>query len=355
MTKDYYKTLGVEKSASKDEIKKAFRKLAGQYHPDKKTGDETKFKEVSEAYAVLGNEKKRAEYDAVGQGFAGGGQGGFGGFDFSGFQQGGGFSFDMNDIFENFGDMFGGYGGQRQKRGRDIGIEINLSFKDAIFGITKELTVTKKSICEACSGSGAEKGTKLRTCDTCNGQGKVREVRNTLMGQVATERVCATCHGVGTVPETKCKTCKGEGVRMKEEKISIDVPAGVQNGERLRITGAGEALAHGQAGDLYITLLVTPDTDIVRNGQNLVSTLKVKMTDALLGATYTVRTLDGDIKIQVPAGVQHGEKLRLKGKGVPTGRGATRGDFLATVQISTPTKLSKKAKQLVEDLRQEGV
>ncbi len=356
MAKDYYNILGVEKNASKDEIKKAFRKLAGKYHPDKKTGDESKFKEVSEAYSILSNEKKRAEYDTYGQSFAGasGGQGGFGGFDFSQFQQGGGFSFDINDIFENFGDMFGG-GNGRSRRGRDISIDINLTFKEAIFGVKRSVLLTKTSTCEHCEGTGAKDKSKLKTCATCNGQGKVREVRQSIMGQFQTARICDTCHGSGKVPEEKCTHCNGAGVRKREEEIAIAIPAGVQDGEVVRMTGRGEAIPHGQSGDLYIKLHVETNKNIVREGWNLTSTLEVKLTDALLGGEYVVHTLDGETKVKIPAGVSHGEKLRLKGKGVPTGRGTERGDFLVRISIKNPTKLSKTAKALIEQLREEGV
>lgn len=355
---DYYKSLGVEKNASKDEIKKAFRKLAAQYHPDKKTGDETKFKEISEAYAVLGDEKKRAEYDAYGHAFAGanGGQGGgFGGFDFSDFQQaagGQGFSFDINDIFENFGDMFGG-GRQRERRGNDISIDINLTFPEAIFGVTRTVRLTKQSVCEYCNGSGAKAGTELKKCETCNGQGRIRETRQSIMGTFQTVRVCDSCQGSGEVPKEPCGHCAGVGVRRQEEEIAITVPAGVQNGEVIRMTGRGEAIPGGQPGDLYVKLHVETSKTIKREGNNLIADLPIKLTDALLGNQYSVETLDGEVTIKVPAGVNHGELLRIKGKGVPTQSG--RGDFLVKVQIETPAKLSRKAKKLVEELRQEGI
>lgn len=353
---DYYKTLGVDKSASKDEVKKAFRKLAGQYHPDKKTGDEAKFKEISEAYAVLGDEKKRAEYDSYGHAFqgAGGGQGqGFGGFDFSGFQQQGGF--DINDIFENFGDMFGGQGGQQQKRGRDISIDINLSFKDAIFGVTRKVLITKNSACTDCEGTGGKPGTEMTSCTTCNGQGRVRETRQSIMGTFQTVKVCDSCNGSGKVPKEKCGHCAGVGVRRQEEEIEIKIPAGIQNGEVVRMTARGEAVPGGQPGDLYIKLHVDSDPNIKREGNNLVATLPVKLTDALLGEEYAVETLDGSVTIKVPAGVKHGELLRIKGKGVPHTSGTGRGDYLVRINIETPAKLSKKAKKLVEELRNEGI
>lgn len=351
---DYYNTLGLQKGASKDEIKKAFRKLAAQYHPDKKTGDEAKFKEISEAYAVLGDEKKRAEYDAYGHAFAGAGgaQGaGFGGFDFSQFQQGG-FSFDINDIFEQFGGFNGG--GQRQRRGNDISIDINLSFKESIFGVTRTVRLTKQSECEYCTGTGAKEGSEMITCSTCNGQGKVRETRQSIMGTFQTVKVCDTCQGSGQVPKEKCGHCAGTGVRRQEEEIEIKIPAGIQDGEVIRMTARGEAIPGGQPGDLYIKLHVEPSQDIKREGNNLISELPIKLTDALLGNDYAIETLDGSITITVPAGVKHGELLRIKSKGVPIDTNS-RGDFLVRTRIETPAKLSRKAKKLIEELRSEGI
>src|SRR6056297_2193692 len=357
---NYYQTLGIEKNATKDEVKKAFRKLAAKYHPDKASGDEAKFKEISEAYAVLGDEKKRAEYDAYGHAFAGagGGQGaGFGGFDFSGFQQaagGQGFEFDINDIFENFGDVFGGGGRQRQRRGHDISIDINLTFKDSIFGTTRTVRLTKQSECEYCNGSGAKEGTELSSCTTCNGQGRVRETRQSIMGTFQSVNVGESCQGSGQVPKEKCGHCAGVGVRRQEEEVEIKVPAGIQDGEVIRMTGRGEAIPGGQPGDLYIKVHVERDTKIKREGSNLIAELPVKLTDALLGNEYAVTTLDGSVTIKVPAGVSHGELLRIKGKGVPTSE-SSRGDFLVKVRVETPAKLSRKARKLIEELRGEGI
>jgi len=355
--KDYYQILGLQKGASREEVKKAFRKMASQYHPDKKTGDEEKYKEVTEAYAVLGDEKKKAEYDTYGhsfQGAGGGGGQGFGGFDFSGFQQGagGGFEFDLNDIFQNFG--FGG-GGQQSRRGRDVSIDINLNFQESIFGVTRKLLITKKNLCKECDGTGAKKGTEMSSCSTCNGQGKVRENRNSIMGSFTTVRECSTCRGTGKIPKDRCGHCAGAGIARTEEEISIKVPAGIQNGEVIRMTGRGEAMANGQPGDLYIKVHVEQHATIKRDGSTLTSKLPIKLTDALLGATYSVETLDGPINIKIPAGITHGELLRIKNKGVPIGGGSSRGDFMVKVSIETPKKLSRKAQKLVEELRSEGI
>ena len=351
--KDYYQILGLEKGASKDEVKKAFRKMAAKYHPDKKTGDEEKYKEVTEAYAVLGDEKKKAEYDTYGQSFNGAGGGGFGGFDFSGFQQGfggQGFEFDINDIFSNFG--FGG-GGQQRKRGRDVSIDINLTFEESIFGVTRKLLITKNNTCSDCDGSGGKKGAGTSECSTCAGQGKIREQRQSIMGAFTTVRECSTCHGTGQVPKERCGKCAGAGITRTEEEISIKVPTGIQNGEVIRMTGRGEAMPHGEPGDLYIKVHVEQHATIKRDGSTLMTKLPIKLTDALLGATYAVTTLDGAVDIKIPAGITHGELLRIKEKGVPTDRG--RGDFMVKISVETPKKLSKKAEKLVQELREEGI
>jgi molecular chaperone DnaJ len=352
---DYYEILGLQKGATKDEVKKAFRKLASKYHPDKQTGDEAKFKEISEAYAVLGDDKKRAEYDAYGHAFqgAGGGAGaqGFGGFNWSDFQnagQDGGFEFNINDIF---GDVFGGNG--RQARGRDISMDIELAFADAVFGTTRKVLVTKNNTCSHCEGSGAKKGTDYVTCETCNGNGKVRETRRSIMGTFQTVRECSTCYGTGKMPKEKCEYCHGAGVVRSEDEIVIQVPAGIQHGEMIRMTGRGEAISHGVPGDLYIKIHVKPHASIQRDGTTLTTTLHIKLTDALLGNTYAVATLDGTVEIKIPEGVKHGELLRIKGKGVPAGN--SRGDFMVKIHIDIPQKLSRKARKLIEELKEEGI
>jgi len=357
--KDYYQILGLQKGASKEEVKKAFRKLATQYHPDKKTGDEAKYKEITEAYAVLGDDKKKAEYDSYGHAFngGGGGGGGFGGFnwsDFAGQAQGfggQGFEFDINDIFENFG--FGG-GQSRQSRGRDVSIEINLNFKESVFGTTRKVLVTKNNLCDECKGSGAKKGAGMVSCSTCAGNGKIRETRQSIMGSFTTVRECSVCQGRGEVPKERCPHCAGAGVRRTQEEIEINIPAGIENGEVVRMTGRGEAMPNGQPGDLYIKLHVESDKNIKREGTTLIMNLPIKLTDALLGGDYKIETLDGVVEIKVPVGVSHGELLRIKGKGVPVD-GGTRGDFLVRVNVELPKKLSKKAMKLVEELREEGV
>jgi molecular chaperone DnaJ len=359
--KNYYDILGVAKSASEEDIKKAFRKLAHKYHPDKKGGDEKKFKEVSEAYAVLSDKKKRSEYDMYGKTFAGGGpQGGaagFGGFDFSQFQgfqgfggQGQQFEFDLGDIF---GDVFGG--GQRgQARGRDISIDIELPFREAVFGADRRVLISKMATCDVCSGSGAKKGSKLVTCGSCNGKGEIRESRNTMFGTFTSARTCPRCHGRGELPESPCDGCGGAGVRKQQEEIHVVIPAGVENGEMVRMPGKGEALAGASAGDLYVKLHVKADARFEREGNHLVTVLPIKLSDALLGGEFRIQTLDGDEVVRVLQGVAHGEVIRVRGKGVPYGRG-TRGDLLVRVHIELPKKLSRAAHDLVQKLRAEGL
>lgn len=358
---DYYKTLGVERKANKDDIKKAFRKLAHKYHPDKKSGDEKKFKEVNEAYSVLSDDKKRAEYDAYGQTFAGGGNPfgggrgqsqGFGGFDFSQFSQGGGFDdIDLGDIF---GSMFNGGRGRRKKRGSDISIDVELPFEESVFGVKRTIRLTKNTSCDRCEGKGGEPDTEYETCGTCNGQGVIREVRQSILGSVQTQTECNGCHGVGKIPKKKCNKCRGGGVVREEQEITVAVPAGISNGEMIRLTGAGEALRGATSGDLYIKVHVKPHDTFTKEGNDLRMTLSVKLSDALLGATYSLKTLEGMIDVKIPTGVSHGQTLRVKGKGVPLAD-KRRGDLLIKISIPLPKKLSKKAKQAIEDLRGEGI
>lgn len=280
MSKDYYQILGVNKSASKDEIKKAFYKLAHKYHPDKKEGNEAKFKEVNEAYQTLSDDGKRAKYDQFGANYqnmggfgggAGGGFGGFEGFDFSGFQNGGGMEFDLGDIFSDF---FGGGGRGQVRRGRDLQTELNITFTEAILGVNKKITITKNSECEICHGKGAKKGTKMDTCKTCSGKGKIHEVKRTILGNIQNTRVCDNCLGEGEVPKEVCEECRGKGILKKTEEINIPVPSGINNGENLRITGKGEAVFKGTKGDLYIKVNIKISKNISKKARELLEELK---------------------------------------------------------------------------------
>jgi len=374
--KDYYKTLGVEKGASKEDIKKAFRKMAHQYHPDKTKNDPAaanKFKEVSEAYAVLSDDAKRKQYDMFGSagpssssghgasggfGVFGGGfnPSDFGGFDFSGFQQGtqGGVEFDLGDIFSDF---FGRSTSSRQaasQRGADISVDMNLTFEESIFGVEKTLHLRKASKCLTCEGSGAAPGSGMETCKTCNGQGRVSEMRRTILGTINTERTCGTCHGMGQVPKIKCSTCKGSGVLEREQEISVKIPAGIEAGQAVRLTGMGEAVPFGVSGDLYVRVHIKVHPHISKQGQDLVTQLGIKLTLALTGGEVNLKTLDGDVILKIPEGTNTGDILRIRGKGVPNDRGK-RGDFLIHIHVDIPKKLSKEAKRAVEELKREGV
>lgn len=363
MAKDYYNLLGVEKNATKDDIKKAFYKLASKYHPDKKGGDEAKFKEINEAYQVLSDEKKRKEYDTYGQTFNGQGpqQGGFGGF-------GGGFDasdfanmqFDFGDLGDIFGDIFGGQGGfgggSRPKRGRDISLEIDVPFAEAIFGTERNVLLSKVNTCKTCTGTGAKPGTKMKTCSTCNGQGKVHDIKKTFMGNFQSVRTCDVCRGTGKVPEEKCPDCKGHGVVNSREEVNIAIPAGISNGEMIRMSQMGEAVAGGTTGDLYVKINVQPHKVWKREGNDLVITHEIKLTDALLGVKHAIDGLDGTIDIDVPQGAQAGEVLRVRGRGVPhVHEKNKRGDVLVKLHISMPKKLSKKALTYIQGLQDEGL
>ncbi len=362
MAKDYYSVLGVDKKASTDDIKKAFRKLAHKYHPDKGDGDEAKFKEVTEAYSVLADEKKRREYDTYGQAFAGGGRRGgapdFGGFDFSQFQQGfgnGGVEFDFGDVFEGFGDIFGGgRRSNRAKRGRDISIDLEVTFKESIYGTKRTVLIAKIATCTSCAGTGAKSETEMETCKTCNGSGRVHEARNSILGQFTSVRTCVMCDGLGKIPKEKCAECKGHGVHRKEEEIQVMIPAGLENGEMIRLPAQGEAVKGGSAGDLYVKVHVAPHPTFRKDGSNLVMELPVKLTDALLGSTVSIETLEGKtLEVKIPQMQRAEEILRVKGKGVSYENG--RGDLLIHVHAALPHKLSGKAKKAVEDLKAEGL
>ena len=360
MSKNYYEILGIDKKANKEEVKKAFRKLAHKYHPDKKDGNEEKFKEINEAYSVLSDDKKRAEYDSYGRVFSNGagtgpGQGGpfewnFGDFDFGGTN---GQNFEGFDIGDIFGDFFGG-GRQRSSRGRDISIDIEINFKESIFGVQRKVLIQRTIKCEDCKGTGAAKGTEMATCDQCNGQGNVREVKKSFIGSFSVNRSCEKCLGKGKIPKEKCSACFGIGIIKKQQEIKIDIPAGIQNGEMIRMSEEGEAVAEGKAGDLYIKIHVKNDSRFHRDGDTISTVLNIKLSDALLGGEYEVETLDGQMKVKIPENITFGEILRVKGKGVPIDK-THRGDLHIKVNIILPKKLSRKAKRAIEELKQEGI
>ena len=362
MSKDYYDILGVPKNSSADEIKRAYRKLAHQYHPDKGNGNAEKFKEVNEAYQVLGDETKRKQYDQFGtafgqQGspFGGNYQDGnpFGGFS-GGFGNFGGMEFDLGDIF---GDIFGSREERSSRRNRGIDLEMGLqiSFEEAVFGVEKTVTLEKKDTCKACQGTGAEPGAKIITCPKCHGQGQIRTQRRTIFGTIASSISCDRCEGQGKVAEVPCKACGGSGVLRQEKTIAVKVPAGIDDGQRIRVAGEGEAGYRGSApGDLFLVIRVTAHRHFTRDGTSLLANLPISFTQAALGAKVQMTTLDGDIELKIPAGTQSGAVFRIKGKGVPQlNRPDKRGDLLVTVRVVVPQKLSKKEKDLLKQLAEE--
>lgn len=349
MAKNYYDILGVQKNSSKDDVKKAFRTLAHKYHPDKNGGDAEKFKEINEAYQVLSDDKKRAEYDSYGQVFGNGAPGGGGGFGGAG-----GFEdINLGDIFSEF--FGGGMGQQRVRRGRDISVDVEISFKEAVFGVERNILLHKASLCDTCKGSGGKTGTTFKKCAICGGAGKIHEARQSFFGTFSSTKACADCRGTGEIPKEACAECRGTGVTEKQREINIRIPAGIEGGEMIRLTGAGEAVGRGGiAGDLYIKVHVHKHPVFKKEGNDLVMNLPIKLSDALLGATYTIPTLEGDIEVDIPKGVSFGETLRVKGKGVPVS-GKKRGDLLIVLNINIPAKLSKTAEKLIKELKNEGV
>lgn len=362
MAKDYYDKLGVDKSASADDIKKAYRKMAHQYHPDKGNGNEEKFKEVNEAYQVLSSSEKRAQYDQYGQTFedaqrnggdTGGGGGGNpfgGGFDFGGGFGGGGVEFDLGDIF---GDIFGSRQARQGRRNRGIDLEmpLTITFEEAVFGVTKKITLEKKDDCKTCEGSGAEPGTKVITCPVCHGQGQIRTQRRTIFGNVASAVACDRCGGDGKVPEKPCKTCNGDGIKRQDKNLEVNIPAGIHNDQRIRINGEGEKGYRGSlAGDLYLEIRVQPHKEFKREGFNLYKEVPISFTQAALGTSTKLETLDGTIELKIPAGSQSGKVFRVAGKGVPFINSTKRGDLMVTTRVVTPAKLTKKETELLKEL-----
>ncbi|SHI38003.1 molecular chaperone DnaJ [Clostridium cavendishii DSM 21758] len=345
---DYYELLGLEKGASDDEIKRAFRKQALKYHPDRNPGDkeaEEKFKELNEAYQVLSDPQKKAQYDQFGHTDFGSGGFNAGGFDFS--EMGG-----FGDIFESFfGGGFGGGGRRRNgpQRGADMEYVVTLSFEEAVFGVEKEISITRSENCETCNGSGAKAGTSPKTCTKCNGSGQIRVQRQTPLGSFVSNTTCDVCGGKGKIIETPCNDCKGKGKVRKTRKIKVAIPAGVDTGNVMPLRGQGEHGANGgPAGDLYIKINVTPSKVFKRQGFDLYIDYKLNMAKAALGTEIKVATVDGDVKYTVPAGTQPGTLFRLKGKGVPRVNSSGRGDQYVNVIVDVPKNLNEKQKEALE-------
>ena len=351
MNKDYYQILGVTKGASQDEIKKAYREKAHKFHPDKSGGDESRFKEVNEAYQILGNPDKRAKYDRFGntEGFSA--QGGPAGFDFSNFDFGN-IEFDLGDIL---GDFFGGSahrgaGRKAAGRGRDIGVTLEITLEEAFRGLIKDIELRKLARCERCRGDGTEPGTGKISCKTCGGEGELNKTQRTFFGVFSHSTVCPTCNGDGQYPEQSCKECSGDSRVRKVEKVSIPIPAGIESGGILRIHGKGEeGVRGGQAGDLEIKVLVKEHPVFERDGADLYSDVYISFAEAALGGAIDVKTIDGKVELKIPVGTQSGTTFKLLGKGMPYSA-SRRGDHFVETQIRTPKKLSSKAQKLLKEL-----
>jgi molecular chaperone DnaJ len=348
--RDYYEVLGVGKTASADEIKKAFRKAAVKHHPDKEGGDETKFKEINEAYEVLKDQQKRQRYDQFGHAGVGGNSGGGGGNPFEGFNgQAGGFDFGDGGLGDIFGQFFGGNGQQRgPKRGRDVETTIQLTFEQAVFGVEKEIELDMEDECEHCHGTTVEPGHSLKTCPTCKGAGQQMRVMNTIFGQIQQAVTCETCKGSGKIPEVVCSVCKGKGTQRRKQTITLKIPSGIDDGSTIRLKERGEAIGGGAKGDLYVHIRVKAHKKFTREGDIILSEEHITMIDAALGTEINVETVDGDIRMKVPAGTQSGTDFKLSQHGVPHMRGSSRGAHIVSVIVDTPTKLTKKQKELLE-------
>ena len=370
MAKDYYQILGVSKGANQEEIKKSYYKLAHKHHPNK-GGDEAKMKEINEAYSVLGNAEKRKQYDQYGQTFeqarSQGGFGGFNGFrDFSDFAEafksnGGGanqnYSFDFGDMGDVLGDLFGFGGGRSKSRGSrkfqgsDLETEMNLNFQEAAFGMEKELNLNKDVVCPACQGSGAEPGSNVSTCPTCQGTGQV--MRNLGFG-IGMPSACPTCEGTGKKADKECSKCRGKGTIKETEHFKVKIPAGIDNGQTIRLAGKGAAgQKGGQAGDLYLRIKVTPDPRFKRTGFDIKTKAEISFTQAALGDKIEIETIDGSVKLKIPEGTQSGKVFRLNGRGVPYLQSRGRGDQLVEIIVKTPSRLSRKQKELLKELDSE--
>ena len=352
--RDYYEVLGVAKGASADELKKAYRKAAVAHHPDKEGGDEAKFKEVNEAYDVLKDAQKRQRYDQFGHAGVGGsgGGGGGGGNPYEGFNSQ---SFDFGDgLGDIFSQFFGGGGRQQQqatRRGRDVEVSLQLTFEEAVFGLETDIELDIDDTCSHCHGTTVEPGHDLATCPTCKGSGQQTRVMNTMFGAIQQSVVCPTCNGRGKIPEKDCTVCHGKGTQRQKQSIKLKVPAGIDDGSTIRLSGRGEAITDGEKGDLYVNIRVKADKKFTREGDIILSDAHVGMIDATLGVEINVETVDGIVRMKVPAGTQSGTDFKLSGHGIPHMNSDKRGPHIVNIIVDTPTKLSKKQREILESLK----
>ena len=367
---DYYEILGVTKSATQEDIKKAFHKLAHKYHPDK-GGDEKKFKEINEAYQVLSDKQKRAQYDQFGRVFENGQQPGANPFDGQGFNWAWGnrpqgedaeFEFDnIGDIFEEF--FGGGFGGARRtnkknaRRGKDIQVDLEINLERTLKDSVEKINLTKQVVCNRCNGNGAEPGTKVKECFSCRGTGQVQQVKKTVFGSYTTLATCPECKGEGTIPEKPCNVCKGEGRLKGTETIEVKIPAGIDANQIIRVEGKGEAGKKGAAaGNLFVRIFVKQHSVFERRGDDLFAESEINFSQAALGDEIEIKSLEGtNILLQVPAGTESGKVLRISGKGIPHFNGYGRGNLYVELKIKTPKKLTREQKKLLEELRREGL
>jgi len=378
MTKDYYQSLGVDKNASADEIKRVFRDLAQKYHPDKPGGDAQKFKEINEAYQILSDPTKRVQYDQYGNAFEQArsqGQSGFDNFNewmnyrsAGGFGSDQGFSFNFGgdefDLGDIFGDIFGFGGGatsragksSRRRKGSDLEIVLNLEFKEAIFGVEKEINVERYEKCKNCDGSGADPHGKIIICPTCKGVGQVMTIKRTFLGQMQSVVTCPDCHGEGKKAEKSCKECRGDGRVKIKEKLMVKIPAGIDDKQAIRLSGKGNAgQKGGVSGDLYVIARATQDKYFTRKENNLYSEQEIFISQAVLGDQIKVKTVDGEVLLKIPVGTKSGSVFNLREKGVPYIDSRRRGDHLVTINIDIPKHLNRKQKELLEELRRMGI
>ena len=347
--RDYYEVLGIKKGASADEIKKAFRAQAVKHHPDQ-GGDEEKFKELNEAHEVLSNPEKKQRYDQFGHAGVGGNAGGPGaGFGGAG---AGGFNFDFGDggLGDILGSFFGGgAAGPQPQRGRDVEVALDLTFEEAVFGVEHEVSIDMQDVCDHCKGSRAEPGHDSKTCDTCGGKGQEIRVMRTPFGNIQQPSVCRTCAGEGSVPDKICTNCSGDGTKRKSKDVKLKIPAGIQDGAIIRLRSYGEKTRTGDSGDLFVHIRVKAHKHFTREGDLILSEEKISMVEAALGTEIDVLTVDGKVKMKVPAGTQTGTDFKLSGHGVPHLKGSARGAHIVSVHVEIPTKLSKKQKDLLKE------